>query len=497
MSSTPPSPTLLAVDDAVRFRAILAISCASVSLLVGALCVYIYYFHPQHRVHLRSQFNNVLLVAITLLTCQTAPRIVSSAALLGDFMTPVLCDVCGGIDVFLTSASLMCVVGFYYTIMALRYNPIRFLTVRLMGLAPSAYELANRYFWYAVALVYASTLTGVSISVLFKRMDNNNATVAVESSRKSLFDVSLGYCSIQRDSDMGNTYFLVSAAIPTSLLMLMSVLSYLAIRHSVLQLRTISWNQSWPIYVRFFSINFFLLFMMGFGIYADSSDTPTPVVLAFFAATTPLWCGWIGLCFLVSEGIVGQFLFHERDSRVGASGSGAFAAQDAAVKPQRRGRLPSELDEPLTGRSLAADLQDTESRLTRASGTTDTPLTTSQALSSTQSTLGRSEKQRKRRAAAQRKAVNGFTICMQSLLVLEVEGIVFVQTNLDLLLQEQDMLLAGGRRGGSVARKSRVVVGAHHTAASPSVTQQPETEFSLNGDGHGDEVDSPDEEESR
>ena len=428
----------LMIDASTKFRGILALCSASVSLIIGAVTIYVYYFHYQHRVHLRSHYNNILVTAVLLLTLQSVQRVIASATLINDGMTGWFCDICGGLDIFLNAASLTCIVGFYYTIMALRYNPLRSVIVQCFGMSQSTYETIYRHFWYVIAALYSTGLTTAALVMLLKRQTPG---------RPSMFAVRLGYCSIQHDTDLDDTFFLVESGIPLTALVVMSVASYAAIRSHISQLRGLSWQQSWPIYVRFFSINFFLLLMIAFIGYSESVSSDGPTTLAFEAVTTPLWCAWIGLSFLVSEGIV-------YNACCGSGESGGDRMSDVGSKHRRpsrgssRPRAVSDLDEPLTASTMTRSSNATarESFVGQQADGQPAQRTTTQ----------------KKRAAAQRKAVNGFTICMQSLLALEVVGVVFVQTNLDLLLEEQDTLLAG-RAGRAAARAKATPREAHHS----------------------------------
>ena len=410
------APAEVAITD--HIRCICVIFFSSFSCVLGLVVCYVYFYHSHYRTYLRSLFNSLVVGAIVLQLVQAVCRIVAAGTLLSGAMQPWLCDALGGLEVFLNIAVLTMMMGFYYCVMALRYNPLRALL--LLCMSYNTFEAARLYVWYVASFVVGLLLMTLSFVSLHKG----------RSTSETYFGIEYGYCAIPVKINPSDPYdsaqrlFYLDIVAPTSLLMLVSVASFVALRLRVSNMSGMTLGQSWPVYVRFFTINvYFLLTLFVSTPFQVASETTTNIKTAA-SVSTSLFLGVVSLSFLISERLLGisvrAFLCGEDD------------AEDHDALNNSPGRNSLGFN---TAQSEASLKEVDRSGKGYSNGTRDRQ-------GSVRSTSNSTYVSRR-----PKMLLNGFTSCIQSLLVLEVEGVQVVSTNQDLLLAEQDAMLTQGKYG--------------------------------------------------
>jgi hypothetical protein len=419
-----------AMTDALRAKCILVVVFSCCSCLLGLLVCYVYFAHSHYRVYLRSMYNNLVVGAIVLQLGQALCRIVAAGTLLAGGMHPWLCDALGGIEVFCNLAVVVLVIGFYYIVMALRYNPLRALL--LLCMSHDTFQEARQYVWYVVSLVL-----GVAIMALSFVMLGN----ARRPGQLSYFSTEFGFCGIpvKMGDEQTNTaqhLLLLDYILPTMLLVIVSIASFVALRLRVSNMKGMTLQQSWPLYVRFFTMNvyfavIFVVQSISFQVGAESQSDTQTVGSVTFSATL----GIVSLSFLVSERLL-----------IVAIRAFVFGEDDADSLTSSEAQLPSttkteaSLKEMATGRGFSVGNRERKDSTVSGSWTV---------------------------SRRPKHLLNGFTSCIQSLLVLEVEGIQVIVTNQDLLLAEQDALLTQGKSYGSRGMSNNMTPAGGQRQPSP------------------------------
>ena len=415
-----PGPTSVVLsefdlDSDHRLRCTLVVTISLVSIGLALVVCYAYFLHSHYRNYLRSLYNNLVVGSIVVQIFQAICRVIAAATLLSGSMKPWLCNALGGIDVFVNIASLIMIIGFYYCLMALRYNPLRSLMMFFMS--SERFDSTRRVVWYFVAFACGMVVMVLAYVWL--------STISRPPGRVSYFGTDIGYCSIpfNQNLNQNNTLqriYLLDISGPTSVLILLSIGSFIALRVRVSNMKGMSFQQSWPVYVRFFTIilYFVLLAVVQTTAYESKVESTQDIMLVA-SITYPLTLAILSLSFLVSEGLLVK------------SVSAILFGEDAADSPDNS---PNPSVSVLNTGNTDYSMQNAG-----AGGEYAPRERTDSAVSV-------------RRSVAGKKTLNGFTSCIQSILVLEVEGMQVIVTNQDLLLREQDSLLVGSRKYQSPSR---------------------------------------------
>lgn len=421
--------TSFALTDNLKIRCTLVLSSSGLSLLSALLVYYIYFRHFTYKVHLRSQFNNLIVGSILLEAVQSVQRIIAASALLTGTMDPGLCNTLGGFEIFFNMASMVLIIGFYYSLLALRYNPLRWLIVQLI--TSSTFESVRKYIWYAVAAVLSTVVTIIGFLMLHH-----------ERPKGTLFGASYGFCTIPRNSDPGsdsayNRLIFLDIAAPTMILLLVGIGSFIALRVRVSAISGLSFRQAFPLYVRFFTIIVYIIVVNSINSVAVLAENDITTATTAVSITVPLYGFVLSMSFLVSEGL----LLH-------------------ALRLLFCGVYDDDNSPTTSQQNLTTD--------TANIGDVGVEDGASSAMDTHRSTLHKMS--RRSSAISQRsvkKSLNGFTSCIQSILVLEVQGVHFVVTNQDLLLAEQDSLLAPRNRGATPVPRAAVDSPPSRSQGSP------------------------------
>jgi hypothetical protein len=293
---------LAPADHSRHTRSILVLAVSSFSIICGFLVCHAYFWHSFLRISLRSHYNNLVVGCIVVLIVQEIFRACAAALLLGGWMRPWLCNVLGAVEVFTFVASYFLIYGFYYAIMALRYNPLR--SMMLLIMSPERHDEVRWYVWFVVAAVAGAAMTIASV-VAVSRSDLSPEQI-------TLSETHFGFCYVPHQAPENAEKYssvvqmvLDERIVPASILLLLSLGSFVALRMRVLQIKSMSFQQLWPVYVRFFGIVLFFVLTKSIQIvlFATCQETMHTVELVS-AVTFPLTLGILSLIFLVSERIL-------------------------------------------------------------------------------------------------------------------------------------------------------------------------------------------------
>ncbi len=446
MTSSPVFFGEFQLGDHTSTRAVAVVATSSFSCLLGLLVCYVYFWHSQYRAYLRSLYNNLIVGSIVLQLVQGACRIVAAATLLSGGMKPWLCDALGGVDIFMNIGCIVLVLGFYYSLLALRYNPLRTLLLACMPL--TAADAARRYMWFVLAAVAGAAVVVAGVVLLQRNKDEHPF-----SGQESLFGTEHGYCSIPFSKNPGTDSFsqllyILDVSGPTTVMIVLSIASFFALRARVSNIKGMSFDQAVSVYIRFFSfVGYFLLLSVSQTVAYHTRLESFETILMISAVSSSLALGVLSLSFLVSERLLFRAVSHllcgcrdlcDPDMSVEGCASRVHADGNNDVWRSQQERVSSSM----LSRTSSAD----QSMITALVAAPPEAM----SMKSYDSSLNDVS----RRASSRRQALNGFTSCIQSLLVLEVEGLQVVVTNQDLLLAEQDALLTHGRRPAHAPRQT-------------------------------------------
>jgi hypothetical protein len=247
--------------------------------------------------------------------------------------------------------------------------------------------------------------------------------------QKSLFGTLLGYCGLPFRYDVNNysqLLYIVDVSGPTTLMIFMSFCSFLALRARVQAIKSMSLEQSVILYVRFFAYNgyFFLLSVVQTVSYHAKLENQDTVLLVS-ALRSSVGLGVLSLSFLASERLLCSSLsgvccffnhFEFDDAEYLRQANDAHgAASDAS----------SSMISHNSAVSCEGGSESSRMNLTAVDSSLVEPA--------------------ERRRNSSYGAVNGFTLAIQSMLSLEVPGVIEAVTNDSLRLAEQDALLTNGK----------------------------------------------------
>lgn len=193
--------------------------------------------------------------SIVVQVVQSACRAVAAATLLAGRMETWLCNGLGGLDVFLNVACIILVIGFFYTLIALRYNPLRYCLLSIFSL--EFVSFFQMYWWYLFSAVSGAAVTVATFLALNKAKEEH-----LFCGQRCLFGTLLGYCGLPFHYDVNNysqVLYVVDVSAPTTVMIVMSIGSFLALRARVQIMKSMSFEQSVILYVRFFSYNGYFL----------------------------------------------------------------------------------------------------------------------------------------------------------------------------------------------------------------------------------------------
>jgi hypothetical protein len=283
------------INDEERVHVSVAIGLSSFSFLVALVPIFVYLCHRERKL-IWSHYNNLIIGCILVQLLQTAARMTASIVLLMEQMDETLCKGFSALEASFDTSCLVLLLGFYYSLMAVRWNPIRFiiqtLCVSCCG-SDRTYQRLRHFAWFIGASGVAAVTGYFTVN---------------EDTR---FGFVLGWCT-----GYGSSWvFMLTNLAPLVLLVTAAVLTMFSLRCCVNAdggkgiAQELTWRGHWTIYVRFFAVIVFFL-----------AAIVSTVVLHFLFVNDPdrrqksfsylpvviltVWPAILSITFLLTEGIL-------------------------------------------------------------------------------------------------------------------------------------------------------------------------------------------------
>ena len=280
------------LSPTIRGRAIIALVLCLVNLPIMTIVLCVYHTRPQ----LKTHFNNLIVVTIVLMTLPSLTRLASAAMLLADSsVSRLACDVFGIVEVFFTGASFTTLIAFYYSIMTLRWNPLRRVLKKVTSMDDEAIERTRGLIWFVLACVVGTAVTIVSTYLLYRDDGTTSARIGY-------FGYTAGFCSIPNPHNTLEWLILaIDYFVPLIILVLLGLCGYCALRFQARRIAGWTLRQSWPVYLRFFGIAAYLALLAIITVVAAAQTNNDTLAQTFAMVVTVSFSSFMSIMFLLTE----------------------------------------------------------------------------------------------------------------------------------------------------------------------------------------------------